>query len=155
MGILAFFLLLSCYDGERKRKDTAVKLREELREINWEAVDSYPLFEACDEGLAKDLQLACFKSNFQKYLRRALEEEALPRYDAGTSKIKLTVIVDTSGQVLFESAGRISRTASQRNDIERILSKSLKKLPRLAPALKRGIPVRTKFEIPIYLKSKE
>jgi hypothetical protein len=40
-------------------------------------------------------------------------------------------------------------------EFETIVKGSLRSLPRLEPALKRGVPVATKFRIPLVLKTDE
>jgi hypothetical protein len=112
------------------------------------------LFETCDESTSKTSQRECFESELLKHFSATLREFEFV-IDA---KVNNTVFVD----FLIDQEGRISVTNIEKDraindkmpEFDGIISQSLKNLPPLAPAVKRGIPVSAKFRIPIVLNSK-
>ncbi len=128
-------------------------VNQEMLTIDWNDVDNYPLFESCDETLAKSEQRECFESELLKHFSTTLQGFEF----IIDTKVNKTVIVD----FLIDQEGKVSVLRIEKDkaidvlmpEFNGIVSQSLKNLPPLAPALKRGIPVNAKFRIPIVLNS--
>ena len=54
-------LLVSCNLFASKEKKMRKLVEQEMRDINWNDIDSYPLFENCDETQTKKGQRECFE----------------------------------------------------------------------------------------------
>ena len=154
---LLIFVLLgftSCSLFESKEEKTQKLVSEQLLQIDWSDVDDYPLFSDCDELAAKPIQKKCFEEKVILHLSKHLQEFEL----ISETEIKEVVFLDFS----VESDGNISAVhienkeifGSQMKKFENRIAKGLRSLPKIEPALKRGIPVRAKFRIPILLNSK-
>lgn len=152
VAILVFFgLLTSCNWFVSKEEKTRELVNEEMHQIDFNEVDRYPLFNACDEMMDKQSQLECFKSTLLTHYTATLKEFEF------VTDIRATVYVD----FLVDQNGGISVLEVERNeDIENqipefrsIITQGLNGLPPLLPALKRGVPVSSKFRIPILLNS--
>ena len=62
-------------------------------------------------------------------------------------------MVDNKGQVSVLEVERNEDIENQIPEFRTIMAQSLKGLPPLSPALKRGVPVSSKFRIPIIVNS--
>lgn len=154
VAVLACFCLFtSCDWFISKEEKTQELVNEEMRSINFNEVDKYPLFDNCDEMLDKKGQLECFQSTLLTHYIGTLKEFEF-NFD---SEVNTTVYVD----FLVDNKGEISVLEVQRNEeienqipgFRSIITQSLKGLPPLSPALKRGVPVSSKFRIPIIVNS--
>ena len=116
-------------------------------------MDNYPLFENCDETVSKDLQRRCFEQELLAHCGKTLQEFEF-KFDAlANPKVLVDFIVDQDGRIKVVAIEKDEDITSQMPEFDQIVSQGLKDMPPLAPALKRGIPVKAKFRIPIVLKS--
>lgn len=145
--------LSSCAFFESETTKTNKLVDTELRGINWNEVDQYPLFEECDETAPKAIQRDCFITYVSKYFTDALQTM---QYTA-TEEVNDTLFVDFR----IDENGLISRTTISKSDI---LTKAvpqvyddirdkLDRVIRIAPANKRGVPVKIQVRLPIVLNS--
>ena len=73
--ILIFLgLMTSCDLFVSKDEKTQELVNKELLEIDWNDVDSYPLFETCDENMTKTGQRECFENELLKHCAKTLNE---------------------------------------------------------------------------------
>ena len=73
LGVLCcFFLLQSCDWMASTESKTQKIVEDELRGIDWNEVDQYPLFEGCDETAAKQEQRQCFENTLLQNLGMTL-----------------------------------------------------------------------------------
>ena len=49
--ILFLIFCCSCHYFEKKKLDSEKLLEEELQAFNWNALDQYPSFESCEDGI--------------------------------------------------------------------------------------------------------
>ncbi len=153
---LSILILGSCFSCDlfiSKEKRTQELVNQEMLTIDWNDVDNYPLFEGCDETVSKSGQRECFESELLKHFSITLQGFEF----VIDPKVNKTVLVD----FLINQEGKVSVLRIEKDkaidvlmpEFNGIVSQSLKNLPPLAPALKRGIPVNAKFRIPIILNS--
>ncbi|MBC6997235.1 hypothetical protein [Cytophaga sp. FL35] len=155
MRYLTLFILLlvgsSCNWTASREKKTREYLNEEIGNIDWEEVDKYPLFDSCDETVSKEEQKNCFAqvllTHFSNYLDDAFYATELTSQDT----IYIDLLMKETGelQVMDIINGELLQ-----DDLSYFTSQiktSLDSLPELKPALKRGIPVKAKFRVPIVL----
>ena len=143
----------SCDMFESKDKKTQELVEQEMRSIDWNAVDNYPLFESCDETLSKSDQQECFQQRLLTHFSNTLGEFEFVLEDNVNSVVFVDFIIDQNGKILVLDIEKDAAIDRQMPEFDGIITQSLKGLPPIAPALKRGIPVKTKFRIPIQLSS--
>ncbi len=151
--VLAFCGFTSCEFFGSKEKKTQKLVDQELREIDFNDVDDYPLFDDCDETATKEQQKRCFEEKFFTHLSMALQDFELVADKEINDTILLDFVIESDGDIAILNMGNNMVLGSQKKAFEKLLTKSLNSLPRLEPALKRGVPVRAKFRIPIVLNS--
>lgn len=152
--LLAFSLSFISCDGIITQKKTSDEfLEEEIKSINWNEVDTYPLFPNCNETETKSNQRLCFESTLHNHVNTYINSQEL---------ISNTVIADTlfiNLSILKESEFVITKiegdtlTFSTFPELQGQLYESISTLPTVQPALKRGVPVNTMFVLPLILKT--
>ncbi len=144
--------LASCQYFDRQVPSKDELLDKELKTINWQQVDEFPSVSDCESVTDKTQQQGCFF----EYMTRTIEEKLAvdtlailyPKLD--TIKVKVTVFPDST--LKFEPQFVADSTAYDTAKIDSILHARLVDFPKIRPAIKRGIPVKSQFVLPVILK---
>ncbi|MGB5555658.1 MAG: hypothetical protein WBM83_13455 [Flavobacteriaceae bacterium] len=153
-AIAVLFCFYSCDFTAKKDKKTIELVNLEMRTIDWNEVDAYPLFETCDESLSKAEQRACFEEEVFSRFSTTLTAFEFVFEKAVDSIVYVDFLVDREGKIEVLQIEKDKTIDAQMPEFDGIVIQCLKGLPELAPALKRGIPVKTRFRIPIVLNAK-
>lgn len=151
--LLSPLLFTSCqYFGKQVPSEDEL-LKKELKAINWKEVDEFPSVSGCDSILGKEQKQQCFFEYLTQLIQQKLSVDTLavlyPKLD--TINVKVTVFPDSSMQ--FEPQIPKDTLAYSALKIDSILHARLVDFPKVNPALKRGIPVKTQFVLPVILKT--
>ncbi|MBU2974394.1 hypothetical protein [Zobellia sp. B3R18] len=153
LTILCFlFLLTACNWSVSKEEKTQELVNKEILSIDWEDVDQYPLFADCDEIASKQEQKQCFMATLLEHFSKTLEESDFVVEEAVKDTIFVDFLMEASGAISLLHIDKGNITEDQLPGFDQQIGKSLNSLPKIEPALKRGIPVRAKFRIPIVLQ---
>ena len=127
-------------------------LQKELKSINWKEVDEYPSVVNCEKIDDKKQRQQCFFEVLTQLIQEKLSVDTLsvlyPELD--TIEVKVTVFPNATMQ--FEPQFPKDSVAYDRIKIDSILKARLVGFPKINPAIKRGIPVKTQFILPVILK---
>ncbi len=146
-------LFASCELFVSKEKKTQELVNKEMLEIDWNDIDSYPLFENCDETLTKMVQRECFEQEVLTHCAKNLKDVEFTLLSGADSIIQVDFLVDQEGRISILEIQKDPAIDTQMPNFDQLIEQSLQKMPSLAPALKRGIPVKAKFRIPILLNT--
>jgi len=152
---LTVFLLavFSCQLFDKKTPSEKELLQKELKKIDWKKVDSFPSIDACDVITDEAQRKQCFFEYLTQTIQEKLSVDTLailyPEID--TIEVKVTVFPDATLQ--FEPQFPKDSVAYDKIKIDSILHKKLVDFPKVNPAIKRGIPVKTQFVLPVILKT--
>lgn len=128
-------------------------LQKELKAINWKEVDEYPSFVDCDKLLEKEQRQQCFFEQLTQLIQGKLQLDTLsvlyPELD--TIEVKVTVFPDS--RMKFEPQFSKDSVAYDTIKIDSILHARLVGFPKVNPAIKQGIPVKTQFILPVIIKT--
>lgn len=151
--IISSLVLSSCqyFDTEKISSDEIFE--EEIKSINWNEVDSYPLFENCDESVEKPEQRDCFTNTLSSAIYQRISEENLVVSRDLLDTIKIDFQVKRSGELLISRMEIDSLFKTEFPNLEQQIFKALDSVQPIAPAYKRGIPVETHFSLPIILRT--
>ena len=144
----------SCGLFESKEEKTQKLVEKELQQIDWTNVDHYPLFDECDETASKLKQKTCFEEKLVLHLSSDLQQFEIVSERQVKDVIFIDIIVQSDGSITVLNIENQEVFQEQQKEFEQLVENSLNSLPRIEPALKRGVPVRAKFRIPIFLNSK-
>jgi hypothetical protein len=156
MNRIVFLLILcvatSCNYFEKKKVYPEDLLEEELQTFNWNEVDTYPNFSVCDSLSAKEALKNCFQNTLITSVNEFLQEQNIVVSEDVNDTIRLIIIIDKTGLLEVESIQLKSETEAQIPKIDSLLRQSLKGVPEIFPAIKRGQQVTTAFELPVIVR---
>ena len=142
----------SCQYFVRQVPSKEELLQKELKSINWSEVDELPSINECEQIQDKTQRQQCFFDFLTATIQQKLSIDTLsilyPELD--TIEVKVTVFPDAS--LKFEPQFPADSLAYDKIKIDSILHARLVDFPKINPALKRGIPVKTQFILPVILE---
>lgn len=148
----AFLFLNSCQYVDKQVPSEKELLQKELKAINWKEVDEYPSVIDCEQINDKKQRQQCFFEVLTQLIQEKLSVDTLsilyPELD--TIEVKVTVFPNSTMQ--FEPQFPKDSVAYDKIKIDSILKVRLVNFPKINPAIKRGIPVKTQFILPVILK---
>ena len=150
--ILVIILFSSCQYFEKQVPSEKELLQKELKAINWNEVDEYPSVVDCDMIDNKKQRQECFFDVLSRLIQEKLSSDTLslliPKLD--TIEVKVTIFPNATMQ--FEPQFPSDSVVYDRTKIDSILKVRLVDFPKINPAIKHGIPVKTQFILPLILK---
>ncbi len=152
--VLACICLFASCDWFTSKEDKTQELvHEEMQNINFNEVDRYPMFSDCDEMVSKQEQRICFETTLLMHFSRTLEDFDFVIDTEVKDTIYVDFMMDRNGSISVLGIQKNANIDDQMPEFNGIITQSLKSMPKIEPALKRGIPVNAKFRIPIVLSS--
>ena len=154
--IQLLFLLLaiqSCQYFQKQVPDEKELLKQELKKINWDEVDEFPSVLQCDTIIDAAIKKQCFFDYMAQTIQERIGIDTLrieyPKID--TINVKFTINTDSSLQ--FETQYTNDSIAlADKTKIDSILMSRLSDFPKVEPAIKRGVKVKTQFVLPVIIK---
>ena len=154
-----FLLLLisisvtSCQFFETEKISTETFLKEEKNSINWKDVDSYPVFKECEGILDKLETKSCFETTLINQLYHSINTGKFIVSSDLNEEVLIEFIVSEKGDLKIKSIEIDSLLQTKLPKLKNYIMTSIDSLQPIAPAYKRGIPVRTSFNLPISIKT--
>ncbi|SDG95798.1 hypothetical protein SAMN04488062_103205 [Flavobacterium omnivorum] len=149
---LVFIFFNSCQYFDKQIPSEKELLQKELKSINWKEVDEYPSVVDCEKIDNKAQRQQCFFEVLTQLIQEKLSVDTLsvlyPELD--TIEVKVTIFPNATMQ--FEPQFPKDSVAYDTIKIDSILKARLIDFPKINPAIKRGIPVKTQFILPVILK---
>ena len=151
--ISILLLIISCQYFEKQVPDEKELLEQELKKINWDEVDEFPSVLQCDTIKDAEIKRQCFFDYMAQTIKERIGIDTLrfeyPEID--TINVKVTVNPDSSLQ--FETQyPNDSIALGDKTKIDSILTSRLSDFPKVEPAIKRGVKVKTQFVLPVIIK---
>ena len=148
--IFALMLILSlqsCQFFDTKTSKDKM-LQKELKSINWKQVDEFPMISACEKLNDEAQQKQCFfeslSADIKLRIRKNCQEKLILN---DTIFVKVSVLANS--KVLFETQKLDKNRVLSHEKIDSILKIDTLDFPKIKPALKRGMPVKSEFVLPI------
>ena len=143
----------SCQYFEKQVPDEKELLKQELKKINWDEVDEFPSVLQCDTIKDAAIKKQCFFDYMAQTIQERIGIDTLrieyPKID--TINVKITINTDSSLQ--FETQYTNDSIAlADKIKIDSILISRLSDFPKVEPAIKRGVKVKTQFVLPVIIK---
>ncbi len=152
--LCGFFLVVSCDFFTSKEVKTQQLITYEMQQINFNEVDQFPLFENCDETDSKENNKDCFEETLLRNLYTSLDGFEFVLKEEIVDTLYVDFLIDKIGDVSVLEISHNAIIEEQIPEFDAVITRCLLSLPQASPALKRGIPVKAKFRIPIVLNSK-
>lgn len=128
-------------------------MEEELKTINWNEVDTYPLFPDCDESESKSNQQRCFETTLHNHLNELITKQELVSSVLIEDTLLIHLSISKNSEFIITKISGDSLTFDTFPELQNQLYESMTSLPKIEPALKRGVPVNTMFVLPLVIKT--
>ena len=153
LSLIFLFFFFSCELNINKKISVDEILDEEWKTFNWSDVDEYPSFSACDSLSSLSLKKECFIFTLSNQISVDLisNTKTVNRIIQDTVILKFTISKD--GEIDFDELIVDESIIDLRSLIDLSFKSSIKKLPKIFPAIKRGQQVNVKFSLPIYVST--
>ena len=149
---LALLLFSSCQYLEKQVPSEKELLQKELKSINWKEVDEFPSVYGSDTIENKIERQQCFFEYMTQLIQHKLSVDTLSVLYPELDTIEVKVTVFPNSRIIFEPLFPKDSVAYDTVKIDSILKARLVGFPKINPAIKRGIPVKTQFILPVILK---
>ena len=153
--IQLLFLLLaiqSCQYFDKKVPDENVLLQQELKKINWNEVDEFPSVLQCDTIKDVEIKKQCFFDYLTQTIQERIGIDTLQILYPEMDTIEVKVTINPDATLQFEPQFPKDSVAYDKVKIDSILTARLSDFPKVEPAIKRGIKVKTQFILPVIIK---
>lgn len=151
--VLFFLSLQSCQYFEKQVPSEKELLDKQIKEINWKEVDVYPSIVDCEQLTDKDQKKQCFFEFLSATIQQKLSVDTLKILFPKLDTIEVKVTVNPNATMQFEPLFPKDTVAYDTIKIDSILKLKLVDFPKVNPAIKRGIPVKTQFVLPVIIKT--
>jgi hypothetical protein len=149
---LSILLFSSCQYFEKQVPSEKDLLQKELKSINWKEVDEFPSIYGSDTIENKIERQQCFFEYMTQLIQHKLSVDTLSVLYPELDTIEVKVTVFPNSRIIFEPLFPKDSVAYDTVKIDSILKARLVGFPKINPAIKRGIPVKTQFILPVILK---
>lgn len=157
MKSIGYFILLiflwGCKDFETKKLSSEELLEEELKELDWNNLDTYPDIKDCESYSSTQEKKHCFEREITGHIYQSLSEHEVTLKDSIYEKIYLSIKISTEGQPSLEEVKLSDRLEYEIPDLKDWLHQSIRELPQIYPGEKRGVPVTSEFKLPLIIQS--
>lgn len=150
--LLSPLLFNSCQYFDKQVPSEKELLQKELNAINWKEVDEFPSVADCGKIENKIEQQQCFFEYMTQLIQHKLSVDTLSILYPELDTIEVKVTVYPNSRIQFEPLFPKDSVAYDTIKIDSILKARLVGFPKISPAIKRGIPVKTQFILPVILK---
>lgn len=152
---IATLLLFSCNYFDKKIPSEQELLDKEIKEINWNEVDEYPSIADCEKLTDENQKKQCFFEFLTSTIQQKLGVDTLATLYPQLDTVQVKVTINTDATLQFEPQFPNDSIAFDKQKIDSILQLKLVDFPKINPAIKRGIPVKTQFILPVIIKEKK
>ena len=146
--LFLLFLIVGCNYNPNNSTYTAP-------EVKWTSNDEHPSIENCDEYENEIERKNCFNLKLTSLIYSNINLDDILVSKKLNDTVFLSLLVDEQGKLSLLSLGIAKNITNEIPNIELIIKNSLNNISSLYPATKTnfGIPVSTKFQLPLILKS--
>ncbi|PWG04118.1 hypothetical protein [Polaribacter aquimarinus] len=150
LRVLSFFVVLFLITSCDKFSFSKNKKKQTIDTIvDFSSVDTYPSFPACDSIIEKNKKSNCFRNTIHKKIAEELLKHKFIVKDSIDEIVIVGLKILSDGMFVLDTVQSSENLKQQLPELDNILKVSILKLPKVYPAIKRGIPVKTKYKLPV------
>lgn len=123
--------------------------------VNFSSVDTFPSFKGCDAIIDKQQKSDCFRNTIHLKIGEELAQHSFTIKDSIDEVVYVNLIINSEGLFILDSTQYSDNIKKELPKLDSVLKLSIEKLPKVYPAIKRGIPVTTKYSLPIRIQLTE
>lgn len=148
--VLLIFLIsvVSCTSWETKKVSVSELVKEKWEAIDGAQVDTYPIFPACSTLIDNAQLKVCFEDVMYTTFTMSLSKLERSQSAFGTDTTWIYFGISNTGKACLDSiVGAVKKP-----NLEVLVLEAISKLPIAEGAKKQGVPVNSKFKIPLIIK---
>tara|TARA_B110000503_G_scaffold47953_1_gene78073 strand:- start:1025 stop:1501 length:477 start_codon:yes stop_codon:yes gene_type:complete len=150
--LLLFLLITSC-DKLSFLKNNNTQVLDTI--VNFSSVDTSPSFKKCDSIIDQQKKSDCFRITIHQKIGAALKKYEFSIKNSISETVYVDLLINSKGKIILETIESSQNMKIQLPKLDSILRLSIARVPNMYPAIKRGIPVTTKYRLPIFIQLKE
>lgn len=145
--------VLGCKHFETQKLSSDQIYQDELKQIDWKDLDTYPSLDACDDASTQKARQTCFGQAVSQHIYRALNTHKVVLKDSIHQEIELVIAISDKGKTTLDQVEIPAEVNRQIPEIKKWLQEAVESLPKIYPAKKRGVPVASKFKLPFIIQA--
>ena len=150
LRVFAFFIfLLFCNSCDLAMGINGSKITPLDTTIDFASVAFSPSFPVCDTLITKAKKSTCFRNEMHAKIGAELKKHTFTTQEAIAETVIVHLVISAKGTVVLDEIKSSENIKLQLPSLDSLLKVSVQKLPQITPARKRGIPVVTKYSLPI------
>jgi hypothetical protein len=151
-SLLLFIFITSC-DNFSFSKNKNMQLLDTI--INFSSVDTSPSFKVCDSIIDKQKKNNCFRTTIHQKIGAELQKHQFVIRDSMSEIVYVDLLITSKGKIVLEAMDSSEEIKIKLPKLDSVLRISVDKIPNVYAAIKRGIPVTTKYRLPIKIQIKQ
>jgi len=148
--LITGILLVSCDFFQKKQIDKS-EIIDTI--IDFRSIDVFPLFPGCDGASSQEKQQTCSRSKISEQLYTSLDATQIITLRKINDTLFLKLGIDAKGKVSLLNIKSTELLHQQIPKLDSLIQNGVYSLPKLEPAIKRGIPVATELMLSIVVKN--
>ena len=150
--IILLFFITSC-DKLSFLKSEKIQALDTI--VNFSSVDTSPSFKECDSIIDKHQKSNCFRTTIHQKIGAELQKHQFIIRDSISEIVYVDLLINSKGKIVIEAMASSEEIRIQLPELDSVLRISVDKIPNVYAAIKRGIPVTTKYRLPIKIQIKQ
>lgn len=123
--------------------------------VNFSSVDTSPSFKVCDSIIDKQKKTNCFRTTIHQKIGAELQKHQFVIRDSISEIVYVDLLINSKGKIVLEAMDSSEEIKIKLPKLDSVLRISVDKIPNVYAAIKRGIPVTTKYRLPIKIQIKQ
>ena len=123
--------------------------------VDFTLVDFSPSFKVCDSLIDKHQKSNCFRTTIHQKIGAELQKHQFIIRDSISEIVYVDLLINSKGKIVIEAMASSEEIRIQLPELDSVLRISVDKIPNVYAAIKRGIPVTTKYRLPIKIQLKQ
>ena len=152
-SLFLLFLLITSCDNFSFSKNKNLQAVDTI--VDYTSVDFSPSFKVCDSLIDKHQKSNCFRTTIHQKIGAELQKHQLVIRDSISEIVYVDLLITSKGKIVLEAMESSEEIKNQLPKLDSVLRISVDKIPNVYAAIKRGIPVTTKYRLPIKIQIKQ
>ena len=152
-SLLLLFLFITSCDNFSFSKNKNLQAVDTI--VDYTSVDFSPSFKVCDSIIDKHQKSNCFRTTIHQKIGAELQKYQFVIRDSISEIVYVDLLINSKGKIVLEAMDSSKEIKIKLPKLDSVLRVSVDKIPNVYAAIKRGIPVTTKYRLPIKIQIKQ
>ena len=152
-SLFLLFLLITSCDNFSFSKNKNLQAVDTI--VDYTSVDFSPSFKVCDSLIDKHQKSNCFRTTIHQKIGAELQKYQFVIRDSISEIVYVDLLINSKGKIVLEAMESSEEIKIKLPKLDSVLRISVDKIPNVYAAIKRGIPVTTKYRLPIKIQIKQ